>query len=137
MFIDNITIENFKGFSQEIKIENASGQNILIYGENGSGKSSLYEALRLAFFYGRLERKATDGAIDKADEVLRRDRWLAGFLHNGSAAFKVKINGFDFDKLSTIGVDCFMLNHRNARHLENENVNSFVARQSGLPRHSG
>ncbi len=76
MFIQNIKIEKFKGFSDTVEINDMADKSLLIYGENGSGKSSLYEALRLTMYYNRLYRNAVDGAIDSADEIIRRDNWL-------------------------------------------------------------
>jgi len=48
--IKYLTINNFKGFSSEIKINFTNrGKNLVIYGENGSGKTSIMEALKLLF----------------------------------------------------------------------------------------
>lgn len=61
MFIQNIKIEKFKGFSDTVEINDMADKSLLIYGENGSGKSSLYEALRLTMYYNRLYRNAVGG----------------------------------------------------------------------------
>src|SRR5262249_10210661 len=47
--IDRITIEGFRGFTEQQTIE-LGGRNAFIFGVNGRGKSSLIEAVRWALF---------------------------------------------------------------------------------------
>lgn len=51
--IDSIKVERFKAFKDET-VFNIGKHNLLIYGENGAGKSSLYDALKVVFFYKRI-----------------------------------------------------------------------------------
>ena len=111
MFIQNIKIEKFKGFSDVVEINGMADKSLLIYGENGSGKSSLYEALRLTMYYGKLYRKAIDGAINQADEIIRRDNWLKKLAYAERPPFIVAINNTNYDALNTSNVDCFMLSY--------------------------
>jgi predicted ATP-dependent endonuclease of OLD family len=46
MYLQQITIEGFKGFGSPFKIELAGGLNILV-GENGVGKSAIIDAIRI------------------------------------------------------------------------------------------
>lgn len=111
MFIQNIKIEKFKGFSDVVEIKDMADKSLLIYGENGSGKSSLYEALRLSMYYGRLKSSAVDGAINPADEIARRDNWLKRLAYTERPPFIVTINNTNYDSLCTSNVDCYMLSY--------------------------
>ncbi|WP_305156560.1 AAA family ATPase [uncultured Muribaculum sp.] len=111
MFIENIKIEKFKGFSSAVEVNNMKDMNLLIYGENGSGKSSLYEAIRLTMYYNRLYKNAVDGAIDPADEIRRRDNWLTKLAYAETPPFIVEINNTTYNTLNTSNVDCYMLSY--------------------------
>ena len=57
-----LTISNFKAFGENPVVfggETAEGKpmNILCFGENGSGKTSVYEAIKLAFHKERIEQE--------------------------------------------------------------------------------
>ena len=65
--IDRFEIESFKAFKDATSFD-LEGRSLLVYGENGAGKSSVYEALKLTFFYQR---------IKNANRVAER-------LHSGS-----------------------------------------------------
>ncbi len=117
MFIQNIKIEKFKGFSDTVEINDMADKSLLIYGENGSGKSSLYEALRLTMYYNRLYRNAVDGAIDSADEIIRRDNWLKKLAYTERPPFTVEINNTSFHALNTTNVDCYMSSYMDSHSL--------------------
>ena len=53
--MEKIEINHFKAFRSRIAlIPTTAHKNVLIYGENGAGKTSLYEAIVMAFYREKL-----------------------------------------------------------------------------------
>lgn len=57
--MNKLKLENFKAFENSIVIPLDDSKNLLLFGENGAGKSSIYQAIKIAFFKDRLEDKIT------------------------------------------------------------------------------
>ncbi|MDE6696503.1 MAG: AAA family ATPase, partial [Muribaculaceae bacterium] len=121
MFIKNIKIEKFKGFSDKVEIPDMTDKSLLVYGENGSGKSSLYEALKLAMYYSRMDSKAIEGAINPSEAATRRDNWLRNLAYTQILPFTVEINNTPYDTLNTSNVDCFMLSYKDCHRFPYDN----------------
>ena len=69
-------LKDFRAFRDDFTLElKGLRENALIYGENGAGKSSLYEALKILFFFNRIDRETTIDAVDEADAERRRRQW--------------------------------------------------------------
>ena len=64
MILDEINVSYFKGIQElDIKFDKKIS---IIYGENGSGKSSIFEAMRLIFYFDKIKyREITLTDIDK------------------------------------------------------------------------
>ena len=72
----NLYLRDFRAFRDDFTLElKGLQEHALVYGENGAGKSSLYEALKIVFFFDRIDREITDGAVDEADAERRRRQW--------------------------------------------------------------
>lgn len=114
--MQSIFLENFKAFKEPLEITlEGSEKNILLYGENGAGKTSLYDALELFFFYGKLEEKATIDAIDATDEIQKRNDWLKSYLCKMASAdsITVKVNDDDYDApIDKSAYQVFMISNR-------------------------
>ena len=82
--IDSIKVERFKAFKDET-VFNIGKHNLLIYGENGAGKSSLYDALKVVFFYKRISDAHRVGVT------------LSGkYDHRGAAGYGITVNNEDY-----------------------------------------
>ena len=93
--IEQLKIEKFKAFKHETVL-NIEKRNLLVYGENGAGKSSLFDALKLVFFYQRIIEGHQEGATPEE----QRER-LASYLsnrydHRNNLGFKIEVNGGDY-----------------------------------------
>jgi len=93
--IEQLKIEKFKAFKHETVL-NIEKRNLLVYGENGAGKSSLFDALKLVFFYQRIIEGHQEGATPEE----QRER-LASYLsnrydHRNDLGFKIEVNGGDY-----------------------------------------
>lgn len=72
--MQQIEIENFKGFHKPAVVIKTGGDNLLLFGENGAGKSSLYEALRHFFFAAKIEAELVPAsAIGEDREQILND----------------------------------------------------------------
>lgn len=93
--IEQLIIEKFKAFKHETVL-NIEKRNLLVYGENGAGKSSLFDALKLVFFYQRIIEGHQEGATPEE----QRER-LVSYLsnkydHRNAPGFKIEVNGDDY-----------------------------------------
>lgn len=72
----NIKIKDFRAFHDEVKIDIMEQQhNILLYGENGAGKSSIFEALKIVFFYQQIHQQVIQGADSHEAEAQLAQQW--------------------------------------------------------------
>ena len=69
--IKGIELKNFKAFD-ELKID-LNNRNLLVYGDNGTGKSSLFEAIKVAYFKDKIikEYKLKDKTPEDTKNKLR------------------------------------------------------------------
>lgn len=95
--IDGLQIECFKAFKEGIVI-NPGRLNLLMYGDNGAGKSSVYDALKLVFFYHRIEEEHRVGATPDEQRAQLATYLANRFNHIGEAGFVIKINGDDYQE---------------------------------------
>lgn len=86
--MNKLEVKYFKAFKNELLIDFQS-KNLLIYGENGAGKSSIYEALKVVFFRGKLEPNAL---TPEEQEQLRRDFWSKYNNKKANRDFEIKLN---------------------------------------------
>lgn len=108
-------IKGFKAFNQEITISlDNPKENVLIYGENGSGKSSIFEALKLLFFYNRLEQNVVQGAISQPDRAQRLSEWKRQHICKLTSAddFIVQLDDMDYGSALDVSNYCvYMLSN--------------------------
>ena len=111
-------IKSFKAFNQEVVINLVDPkENVLLYGENGAGKSSIFEALKLLFFYNREERKIVEGAISPQDKVQRISEWKRQLICKLSAAndFIIQLDDADYGSTLDVSKYCvYMLSNEDA-----------------------
>ncbi len=105
-----IELNNFKAH-QNLLIELTSqNNNLLLFGENGAGKSSLFDALKLVFFYQRLidslpEHNTQEETQQEIADYLRK---FNNTITQNS--FEIKINDTDYKDFSSNNHNVFMLN---------------------------
>ena len=95
--IDSLRVECFKAFKEGVDI-NPGKFNLLMYGDNGAGKSSVYDALKLVFFYHRIEEEHRVGATPDEQRAQLATYLANRYDHKGKAGFVIKINGDDYQE---------------------------------------
>lgn len=90
--IESLTIEKFKAFKGEASFD-LDKHNLLVYGENGAGKSSVYDALKLAFFYHRIESEHRVGVTPEEQRAQLASYLSNRYDHRGEAGYRIQING--------------------------------------------
>lgn len=107
----NLELHHFKAFNNNMPIvlDNPNAKNILIYGENGAGKSSLFEALRYAFYKDIIEQ--VDPLLPEPEKIAAIDSIREGYNSKQSVTpFSLKINGIGVDTFSSNDYQAFFLN---------------------------
>lgn len=110
--IDSLILSHFKAFDSEVKFH-FEGKNALVFGENGSGKTSFFEALKVAFFYNRLERSKIQASDTPEDAREKRSQLYESFrnANNKSIRFSIKVNDADHTALARNDYKVFLVTH--------------------------
>lgn len=108
-------LRSFKAFENTLDLPLA-GSNAIFYGDNGAGKSSIFEALRLAFYADKVKQRVVEGVILQADKDSKWQDYLDKLKnrpnHND---FEIKLNGVDYDQQTTAErevFDVFMISNK-------------------------
>lgn len=108
--IDNLELIHFKAFDNSIRFH-CEGKNLLVFGENGSGKTSFFDAMKMAFFYDRLEN-AKIFPSDTPEDAREKRKQLYESYRNAkdkSTRFFIKINNDDYTALTRSNYKVFLL----------------------------
>ena len=93
--IESLRIERFKAFKEAVDF-NLDKRSLLLYGENGAGKSSVYDALKLVFFYQRIEKEHRIGATPD-EQRAQLETYLANrYDHRGDAGYNIRVNSEEY-----------------------------------------
>lgn len=106
-----LEINGFKAFGEPICLDfDTKEKSMVLYGENGSGKSSIYDAMLLAFHRSRLLAKTlTVGATPEQHDNEISDFYFS-YRHRPLAGeIDIRIDGEPMDKCDTSRTLCFML----------------------------
>lgn len=93
--IESLKIEKFKAFKGEVLFD-LDKLNLLVYGENGAGKSSIYDALKLTFFYNRIESEHRVGVTPEEQRAQLTSYLSNRYDHRGEAGYRIQINGQEY-----------------------------------------
>lgn len=110
--IDNLELIHFKAFDKSIKFK-CEGKNLLVFGENGSGKTSIFEAMKLAFFYNRLENAKISPSDTPEDSHEKRKQLYESYRNAKDKAtrFSIKINNDEHTALARNDYKVFLVTH--------------------------
>lgn len=103
----NIKIKDFRAFHDEVKTDIQQQQHsMLLYGENGAGKSSIFEALKIIFFYSKIQQQVIQGANSHEAEAQLIQQWKLQNLCKLSSTNDFSIN-FDNQDYSSADVSMY------------------------------
>lgn len=109
--MQKIELNNFKAH-QNLKIDLVESQkkNLLLFGENGAGKSSLFDALKLTFFYQKLINALPEqNTLEETQQV--QAEYLRKFNNTiRQSSFEIKINDINYKEFPSSNYNVFMLN---------------------------
>lgn len=124
-------IKGFRAFNKEVTISLENSQeNVLLYGENGSGKSSIFEALKLLFFYNREEQKIVEGAISPQDRAQKISQWKGQQICKLSTAndFTIQLDDADYGSTLDVSKYCvYMLSNEDVPVKESVSVRDLIS----------
>lgn len=93
--LKSLEIKSFKAFKEDVFLK-LDELNLLVYGENGAGKSSIYDALKLIFFYHRIEEEHRVGATPEEQQAQFESYLANRYNHRGGTEYRIKVNGKDY-----------------------------------------
>ncbi len=110
--IDKLELVHFKAFGDSA-IFPCEGKNLLVFGENGSGKTSFFEAMKLAFFYNRLENAEISASDTPEDAHEKRKQLYESYRNANDKAtrFTIKVNNDDHIALTRTDYKVFLITH--------------------------
>lgn len=109
--INSLSLSHFKAFDEEISFS-FDGKNTLVFGENGSGKTSVFEGLKLAFFYNKLEAKNIPISATPEDAKEKRRQLYESYRNaQNETPFSIKIDGIDYGTLVREDYKMFLVTH--------------------------
>ena len=106
--MDTLQLDCFKAFATPFELT-PQGRNMLIYGENGAGKSSIAEALRIAFHHERLFRRFARKGVNPDEE---KTRFIRSYAHRGDVMeflTSILIDGIPYDRLDLTSRHCAVI----------------------------
>lgn len=112
--MNTLKIENFKAFEAgkafEMSLDN---NNMLVYGENGIGKTSIFEAIKLFYFRGRIlsERIRANVVEEQRDEETKRV--IDDYKHNMTEAISLSIDEVNYCLHNVGSEKVFMISYDN------------------------
>jgi AAA15 family ATPase/GTPase len=93
--IDKVRVKRFKAFKEETLFDMGK-HNLLVYGENGAGKSSLFDALKVVFFYKKLSDEHREGATPEEQQARFATYLSNKYDHRGTVGFNIVVNTEDY-----------------------------------------
>ncbi len=91
----SLSLKNFKAYKETAKEFNINfdKKHFLLYGDNGAGKSSLYEAIKVAFHKEKIEPNIPVEKTPEEKVQILNDFWNSYVSrHMGASEFELKIN---------------------------------------------
>lgn len=93
--LDSIKIERFKAF-KEATTFTLGKHNLLVYGENGAGKSSLFDALKVVFFYQKISNAHRAGVTPEEQQARLASYLSNKYDHRGEAGYSIVVDEEDY-----------------------------------------
>ena len=122
--MESIEVNHFKAFGSRIAIiPTATHKNILVYGENGAGKTSLYEAIMMAFYREKLLRPHISVGAPQEQRANEEKDFYNSFNHkvavgNTAVDFTIFVNGDSFKTFNTDNYQCFMISAHDLNYIQ-------------------
>lgn len=117
--MQKININSFKAFKDSIEISLPANKNLLLYGENGSGKSSIFEAIRLIFFWTKISNQLNGAHTPEEQAQIENDFWSSFNNKITNNDFEIKINNTEFRSFVNIDYQPFLISLENI-HIDNQ-----------------
>lgn len=124
--MEKIEINHFKAFGSRIAlVPTTAHKNVLIYGENGAGKTSLYEAIVMAFYREKLLKPHISVGAPAAQRANEEKDFYNSYNHKTAAGtpaidFTIQINNQDFKIFNTNAFQCFTVSMKDLDYVIHE-----------------
>lgn len=109
--INALTLSHFKAFDSSVTFP-FKEKNALVFGENGSGKTSVFEAMKMAFFNEKLKREEIRSSDTPEEETEKLRQLYEGYRNAKSTTpFSILINGVSYETLTREDYKVFLVTH--------------------------
>jgi len=105
--MQSIKINHFKAFKDSIEVH-FNDESLLIYGDNGMGKSSIYDALKVIFYWQRLESELPTSTPEEFEE-LKKNLWGTYDNKKQDLRFSLHIDGQDMRNFDRANHNTFFI----------------------------
>lgn len=107
--MNNIKINNFKGFKNIIEIDLQESKNLLLYGENGAGKTTIFDAIKIAFFSNRIIEESVDSIIPEERVANISELWNSYNNLSNNQDFQISIDNLNHNEIVTTNYNVYMV----------------------------
>lgn len=109
--ITTLELTHFKAFKESVTFS-LGGKNFLLFGENGAGKTSVFEALKFAFFHEKIEAKKIPASTQPEDAIEKKKELYDSYKNaNTKTPFSIQINGISYDAIVRNDYRVFLINY--------------------------
>lgn len=111
--MNKLKVANFKAFSNEIILE-PEGKSMLVCGENGSGKTSLFEAIQIAYCRDRMMDRLFTPATPMEEVKQLKDDFLTKYNNKKTplTPFVIQINDVNYDAFDVQNTEVYFIQNK-------------------------
>lgn len=126
----SLSVDKFKAFSELLELATPNRENVLMCGENGAGKTSIFDAMRYAFYYDKMMQEGVElGATPerKSAKMTQNEITYVNKRHSGES-IEIKFNGNDCRTVDLSDYEVYMISPNDMRNKDRINLREILER---------
>lgn len=126
----SLSVNKFKAFCEQLELATPNRENVLMCGENGAGKTSIFDAMRYAFYYDKMMQEGVElGATPerKSAKMTQNEISYVNKKHSGES-IEVKFNGNDCRTTDFSDYEVYMVSPNDIRNKDRINLREILER---------
>lgn len=126
----SLSVNKFKAFCEQLELATPNRENVLMCGENGAGKTSIFDAMRYAFYYDKMMQEGVElGATPerKSAKMTQNEISYVNKKHSGES-IEIKLNGNDCRTTDFSDYEVYMVSPNDIRNKDRINLREILER---------